>query len=55
MLEPEEGQASSITGKKHRGFNKKSADHWRKEISTFDKKMITFITKDSMRRFGYER
>lgn len=54
MLEPEKGQPSSVTGKRHKGFNKKSATHWRKIISSFDEKIITGITKGSMRRFGYD-
>ena len=53
MLEPEKGQKSSVTGKRYKGFNTESATHWRKVISSFDEKMITFITKASMRRFGY--
>ena len=53
MFEPEEGQPSSVTGKRYKGFYPESATHWRNEISSFDETMITFITKASMKRFGY--
>ena len=54
MIEPEEGQISSITGIKYKGINRESAANWRKIISPFDKKIITIMTRDSMKRFGYE-
>ena len=53
MLDPEEGQASSVTGKKYRGFNKESATHWKRLISPIDEKILTFFTRGSARRFGY--
>ncbi len=54
MLAPKEGQASSIDGKKHKGFNREAASRWEKVISPFGKKLITFFTRKSMSRFGYD-
>jgi hypothetical protein len=54
MLDPEKGQASSVTGIKQKGFNKKSATHWQHVISPVENKIITFLTKKSMKRFDYE-
>jgi hypothetical protein len=53
MLYPKEGQASSINGKKRSGFNKNAAIHWESVISPINKKMITILTKSSMKRFNY--
>jgi hypothetical protein len=53
MLQPEEGQASSVTGKKSSGFDKKAAFRWKKVISPFEEKIITFLTKKSMKIFNY--
>jgi len=57
MLEPqkgnEKGQTSSLTGKKQKGFDKEAAYRWTTKISAFDKKIITLLTKGSMKRFGY--
>lgn len=54
MLAPKEGQASSITGKKRKGFDKKAASRWRNVISPFEGKIITLFTQGSMKRFGYD-
>jgi hypothetical protein len=54
MLEPKEGQKSSITGEKQKGFNKKAASHWKNIITPLEEKIITFLTKSSMKRFGYD-
>jgi hypothetical protein len=54
MLSPKEGQASSITGRQESGFNRKAATHWRRFISPFWEKIITFFTRESMKRFGYD-
>ena len=53
MLEPKKGQASSITGEKKKGFDKKASSRWKEIISPFDKTIISLFTKKSMRRFGY--
>lgn len=53
MLHPKAGQASSVTGKKHSGFDKNAAFRWEKVISPFAKSVITLLTKSSMKRFGY--
>lgn len=53
MLEPREGQASSVTGEKSAGFNKKAGSHWRKAISPLEEKVITALARKSMKRFGY--
>lgn len=58
MMEPqkgnEKGQVSSLTGKRQEGFDKKAAFRWMTIISTFDKIVITLLTKGSMKRFGYD-
>jgi len=54
MFYPSEGQPSSITGKKIKGFDKEAAIRWQKIISPFDKKLITFLTKKSMKKLGYD-
>jgi hypothetical protein len=53
MIAPEEGQPSSITRKKYKGFNKNSATNWMKVITPSEKKLITGLTRGSMKRFGY--
>ena len=54
MLLPEKGQASSITGKKQKGFNREAAYHWKNVIKPFEERLITFFTKKSMQRFDYD-
>jgi len=54
MLVPSEGQASSVTGKRQKGFDKKSASRWKTVISPLENIIITFLTKESMRRFEYD-
>jgi hypothetical protein len=54
MLYPREGQASSVTGEKSSGFNRKAASHWRNLISPLEEKIITIFTRSSMKRFGYD-
>jgi hypothetical protein len=54
MLEPRQGQVSSVTGEKSAGFNKKAASHWRKAISPVEEKLVTLLTRKSMQRFGYD-
>jgi len=54
MLNPEQGQASSITEKKQQCFDKSAAYRWKEHISGFEKKCITLLTKRSMRRFNYK-
>ncbi len=54
MLVPKEGQASSVTGKRQKGFDKKSASRWKTVISPLENIIITFLTKKSMRRFEYD-
>lgn len=53
MLEPREGQASSVTGEKSAGFNRKAAYHWKEAITPLEEKLITTFTLKSMKRFGY--
>jgi hypothetical protein len=53
MLEPEEGQESSLTREKNAGFNKQLASNWRKAIHPYEKRIITICTQSSMKRFGY--
>ena len=54
MLYPDEGEESSLTGKKRKGFDKKAAFRWKNVISPLEKKIVTFFTKNSMKRFGYD-
>jgi hypothetical protein len=54
MLVPGEGQASSVTGEKQKGFNKSAASHWRKVIAPLEETIISLLTKGSMRRFEYD-
>lgn len=54
MLQPEEGQASSLTGRKQRGFDKKAAFRWLTVISPFEKRIISLLLKRSMKRFKYD-
>jgi len=54
MLKPGKGQASSITDKKQEGFDSSAAFRWKKHITVFENRMITLLTKASMRRFSYD-
>lgn len=53
MLYPGPEQPSSITGKTASGFDKNAAIRWKNEISKFDDKLITLLTKKYMRQLGY--
>lgn len=53
MLNPGEGQASSITNEKKAGFDKSAAFRWMKHIKPSEKKVVTCLTRRSMRRFDY--
>ena len=54
MLMPKEGQASSVTSERRRGFNRKAAYHWKERITPIEEKIILTLTKSSMKRFGYD-
>ena len=54
MLDPKEGQTSSLTGKKAKGFKKERGTRWQKTISNFDKTIITLLTRKSMKNFEYD-
>jgi hypothetical protein len=57
MLEPEKGrhehQPSSLTGKRQKAFDAKAATRWQTVISPIDNLVISFLTKGSMRKLGY--
>lgn len=57
MLQPQKGrhehQASSITGKKRKDFDREAAWRWKKVISNGDARLIEMLTKRSMERFAY--
>lgn len=53
MLNPTEGQASSVTGAKASGFDPSRIHGWRKVLSPWEAKLIARLTKRSMERFGY--
>jgi hypothetical protein len=46
-------QPSSLTGKKERNFDTAAAYRWQQVITSFEKSMITTLTKGSMKRFAY--
>jgi len=58
MLEPQKGrhehQPSSLTGKRQKAFDASAAVRWQAVISAFDKWIITVLTKQSMKRLGYD-
>jgi hypothetical protein len=47
------GKVSSFNKKKHKGAHKDSMNKWKTQLCSFDKWLITVLTKRSMRRFGY--
>ena len=49
-----EHQPSSLTKTQTKKIDKNSAFRWKKEISQFEKKFITLLTRGSMRRFDYD-
>lgn len=53
MLNPREGQASSVSGKKSSGFDPGRASNWKRKLSPWEAKVIGLITRRSMRRYGY--
>jgi Sulfotransferase family len=57
MLEPQKGrhehQPSSLTGKQQKALDARAAVRWQTIISPIDKWLITVLTKQSMRRLGY--
>ncbi|MEN8229370.1 MAG: sulfotransferase [Bacteroidota bacterium] len=53
MLNPGEGQASSITKEKKEGFDKSAAFRWMKHIKGSEKRIVTCLTRRSMSRFDY--
>ena len=54
MLNPSAGQPSSITGKKASGIDSSRAEGWRKILSSRESRFIEFLTRGSMKRFGYQ-
>ena len=58
MLEPQKGchehQPSSLTGKQQKTFDASAAVRWQTVISPIDKWIINVLTKQSMRRLGYD-
>jgi len=54
MLNPSEGRFSSIDGKSRKGIEKKLGYQWKKNISPFEMKFITFFTKKSMKKMKYD-
>src|SRR5206468_3062149 len=57
LLHPEKGrhehQPSSLTGKQRKAFDAEAAIRWQTLIPSFDKWLITTLTRRSMKRFGY--
>jgi len=58
LLHPEAGrhehQPSSLTGKQKKSFDPTAAVRWQEVIPTFDKWLITSVTKRSMSMLGYD-
>jgi len=58
MLEPQKGhhqhQPSSLTGKQQKAFDVRAAVRWQAVISPFDRWIVTFLTKQSMKRLNYD-
>jgi hypothetical protein len=53
MSNPKRGQYSSITGERKEGFDPNSVIRWKNEILPYENKLMAFLTKSSMKRFGY--
>ena len=54
MLSPKEGQPSSITGNKRKGFNKEAIFLWQKRMPKWESTLMHILTKRSMTRLEYE-
>jgi len=54
MLDPKPAQASSLTGRTSRGFNKEAAIHWKSMLSNREERLVWCLTRRSRKRFGYE-
>ena len=54
MLQPRKGQPSSITGKRKHGFDPASAVRWKEKMNGVEVRFFTWITRSSMKRFGYD-
>lgn len=57
MLEPQKGrhehQPSSLTGTRQKGFDAAAATRWQHVISPFDKLIVSYLTRTSMKKMGY--
>jgi len=53
MLQPREGQASSISGLRSSGFDASRAQGWRDVLAPWQSRVIRRITAASMRRYGF--
>lgn len=57
MLEPEKGrhehQPSSLTGRRQKAFDPEAATRWKRVISPIDNLVISFLTRGSMKKLGY--
>lgn len=54
MLVPGKGQRSSITNERKEGLDTSAAFRWMDKIGSFEKSLITILTRRSMKRFGYD-
>jgi hypothetical protein len=58
LLHPEKGrhqhQPSSLTGKQQKAFDRDAATRWQTAISPIDNFIITWLTRGSMSRLGYD-
>jgi len=53
MLNPRKGQPSSLTGERRDGFDVTTAARWKQGLRPLEVHMITWVTRGSMRRLGY--
>ena len=54
MLNPEAGQASSVTGLKSGGIDPSRAHGWREKLTPWQSRAISILAGPGMRRFGYD-
>lgn len=52
MLQPKEGQASSVTGAKRSGFDAAGATHWQKILTPVERYFLTKLTTSAMSQHG---
>lgn len=54
MLYPFEGMSSSISRIKYNGIDRTPASHWKKIITKFEERIITTLTRKSIKRYEFD-